>query len=245
MKGADSLRGLVRKTEPKPIRIFMQDGKNDHLLPGQPWGSSFAGSWPINNQVMYEALEYAGYDATLVMGEGAHDNEQAAAILPDALRWLWRGYPAPIVVHEPATMKEPGWDPRGKPFAIVSPAEPWQRVGSAGSVGGLSADDAGNVFFIDGGTSRVYKADAAGSVTVWKEKASGVGALRVGADGAVYAAQPGLHRIVRWNGNGEKEMVVASDVTATALAVTREGTLYFTLLTPNIRLSGRSMLAAR
>src|ERR1700737_1668624 len=27
MKGADSLPGLVRKTEPKPIRIFMQDGK--------------------------------------------------------------------------------------------------------------------------------------------------------------------------------------------------------------------------
>ncbi|MCU1322612.1 MAG: putative esterase [Acidobacteriaceae bacterium] len=228
MKGADSMPALVRKTEPKPIRVFMQDGKNDHILPGQPWGWSFAGSWPIQNQVMYEALKYAGYDATLVMGDGAHDTKQAGAILPDALRWLWRGYPEPIVVKEPASMTEPGWDPRGKPFAIVSASEGWQRVGDASSVAGLSADDAGSAFFFDRGTSRIYKADAAGTVTVWKEGISGVGALRAGADGALYAAQPGLHRIVRWNRNASgRETVVASEVTATGLAVTRDGTVYF------------------
>lgn len=55
MKGADSMPALVRKTEPKPIRIFMQDGRNDHIVPAEPYGVSFAGSWPINNQVMFEA----------------------------------------------------------------------------------------------------------------------------------------------------------------------------------------------
>ena len=33
MKGADGLPALVRRTEPKPIRIFMQDGTNDHIVP--------------------------------------------------------------------------------------------------------------------------------------------------------------------------------------------------------------------
>ncbi len=33
MKGADSMPALVRRTEPKPIRIFMQDGTNDHIVP--------------------------------------------------------------------------------------------------------------------------------------------------------------------------------------------------------------------
>jgi gluconolactonase len=33
MKGADALPALVRKTEPKPIRIFMQDGTADHMFP--------------------------------------------------------------------------------------------------------------------------------------------------------------------------------------------------------------------
>ena len=97
MKGADAMPALVRKTEPKPIRIFMQDGTADHIVPAEPYGTSFAGSWPINNQVMYEALEFAGYDVKLEMGTEAHNTKQAGAIMPDALRWLWRGYPEPIV----------------------------------------------------------------------------------------------------------------------------------------------------
>ena len=56
MKGADGLPALIRKTEPKPIRIFLQDGKNDHIVPGEPYGTFYAGSWPINNQVMFEAF---------------------------------------------------------------------------------------------------------------------------------------------------------------------------------------------
>jgi enterochelin esterase-like enzyme len=102
MKGADALPALIRKTEPKPIRVFLQDGKNDHIVPAEPYGTYFAGSWPINNQVMFEAFESTGYDAKLVMGDGGHDIEQAAAIMPEALRRLWRGYPDPIVVHEPS-----------------------------------------------------------------------------------------------------------------------------------------------
>src|SRR3984893_9277949 len=120
MKGADALPALIRRTEPKPIRIFLQDGKNDHIIPSEPYGTYFAGSWPINNQVMFEALESAGYDAKQVMGDGGHDMEQPASIMPEALRWLWRGYPDRIIVHEPAAMSQPGWDPRGKVYSVVS-----------------------------------------------------------------------------------------------------------------------------
>jgi gluconolactonase len=62
MKSADQLPALVRKTEPKPLRIFMQDGTGDHIVTGEPYGTFYAGSWPINNRVMYEGLEYSGYD---------------------------------------------------------------------------------------------------------------------------------------------------------------------------------------
>ncbi len=58
MKGADALPALIRKTEPRPLRVFLQDGKNDHIVPAEPYGTFFAGSWPINNQVMFEALQY-------------------------------------------------------------------------------------------------------------------------------------------------------------------------------------------
>src|SRR5882757_10970816 len=102
MKGADGLPALIRKTEPKPIRIFLQDGKNDHIVPAEPYGTFYGGSWPINNRVMFEAFESAGYDVKLVIGDEGHNMKQGAAIMPEALRWLWRGYPKPIVAQEPA-----------------------------------------------------------------------------------------------------------------------------------------------
>src|SRR4051812_11448155 len=141
MKGADGLPALIRKTEPKPIRIFLQEGKNDHIVPGQPWGTFYGGSWPINNEVMYQALQSAGYDAKLVMGEEGHNMRQGAAIMPEALRWLWHGYPAPIAVQEPAVMSQPGWDPRGKVYSTVTAAQPWEQVG--GTYGGVASPAAG------------------------------------------------------------------------------------------------------
>lgn len=227
MKGADSLPALVRKTEPKPIRVFMQDGKNDHIIPGAPFGFAFSGSWPINNQVMYEALQYGGYDATLVMGEGAHDMKQGAAILPDALRWIWRGYPQPVVVHEPEAEKLPGWDPRGKPYSIVSADQGWEAVGGTySSTDSPTSDDVGNVYFADPGASRIYKVAANGTVTLFRENTFGARALRVAPDGLLYAAQSARSHIVSYLPTGQ-EQTVARDVDADGLALTRSGRLYF------------------
>ncbi|MGA9800070.1 MAG: alpha/beta hydrolase-fold protein [Terriglobales bacterium] len=228
MKGADALPALIRKTEPKPIRIFLQDGKNDHLVPAEPYGTYFAGSWPINNQVMFEAFESTGYDVRLEMGTGGHDIEQSSAIMPEALRWLWRGYPAPITVHEPAAMTQPGWDPRGKVYSVVSADKPWQRIGeSYGSVASPTGDKEGNVFFSDPAGDRIYKSDSEGGVTLFKDHSRGAKALRVGPDGLVYASQPGLKRIVVYSAGGD-EKVVAENVVAKDIAITAQGTLYFT-----------------
>ena len=128
MKGADGLPALIRKTEPKPIRIFLQAGKNDHIAPNQPWGTFYGGSWPINNQVMLEAFQFAGYDVKLELGDEGHNMKHGAAILPEALRWLWRGYPAPITAKEPAALNQPGWDPRGRVSSIVSASSQWEKV---------------------------------------------------------------------------------------------------------------------
>ena len=228
MKGADSLPGLVRKTEPKPIRVFMQDGDHDHIVPTEPYGTFFGGSWPISNQVMFEALEYSGYDAKLVMGSGGHDMQQAGAILPDAFRWLWRDYPNPIVVHEPEAMQRPDWDPRGKPYATVSADQPWQQVeGNYGAAVSPTADRDGNVYFADPAASRIYKLTPHGKVTLFNANGSGVAALRVGPDGRLYASQPSLRRIVSFEPGGN-ERTVARDVEARDIAMTAKGTLYFT-----------------
>src|SRR5258708_16802809 len=56
MRGGDQYPGLIRKTEPKPLRIFLEDGSAD------TWNPAF-GSWWLANQDMETALAYA--DTTL------------------------------------------------------------------------------------------------------------------------------------------------------------------------------------
>src|SRR5215813_1568569 len=228
MKGADGLPALIRKTEPKPIRIFLQEGKNDHVVAGQPYGTFYAGSWPINNQVIYEAFQFAGYDAKLVMGEEGHNMKQGGSIMPDALRWLWRDYPKPIVAKEPEAMGQPGWDTRGKVYSTVWADKPWEQVGSTyGALAGIAPDREGNVFFADPAANRIYRSDSVGKLSIFKDNTSGAAALRMGADARLYAAQPGRKRIVSYGASGD-EKVVAQNVDVTDFAITAKGAIYFT-----------------
>ncbi|MBS1824183.1 MAG: SMP-30/gluconolactonase/LRE family protein [Acidobacteria bacterium] len=163
MKGADGLPALIRRTEPKPIRIFLQAGKNDHVVPNQPQGTFYAGSWPINNHVMYEAFQFAGYDANFVLGDEGHNMKHGAAIMPDALRWLWR--PEPIVVKEPAAFEKEGWDPRGKVYSTVWASKGWEQVqgpNTAAADAGKTAS--GSAYAVNGKT--VVLRDKAGKTRV-------------------------------------------------------------------------------
>ena len=65
LRGGNGLPLLIRKTEPKPIRVFLQDGRNDL--------NNYTGNWFIANQDMLSAFEYAGYDVSHEWGDGAHN----------------------------------------------------------------------------------------------------------------------------------------------------------------------------
>jgi len=84
IRGGHVYPALIRKTEPKPIRVFLQDGSGD--LDNQH------GNWPLANQQMAAALKFAGYDYKFVYGEGGHNGIHGGAILPESLRWLWRDF---------------------------------------------------------------------------------------------------------------------------------------------------------
>ena len=73
---------MIRKTPPKPIRVFLQDGANDL--------DNNNGNWPLANQQMSKSLEFAKYDYKFVFGEGFHSNKHGKAIMPESLKWLWR-----------------------------------------------------------------------------------------------------------------------------------------------------------
>lgn len=83
--GGHNYEAMIRKTKPKkPIRVFLQDGANDL--------DNANGNWPLANQQMAKALQFAGYDYRFVYGQGFHSNVHGRAILPESLRWLWRDY---------------------------------------------------------------------------------------------------------------------------------------------------------
>lgn len=82
IRGGHVYPALIRKTPPKPIRGFFQDGIND--LDNQH------GSWPLGNMEMQAALKFAKYDFRYVWGHGGHSAKLGGAVFPDTMRWLWR-----------------------------------------------------------------------------------------------------------------------------------------------------------
>ena len=89
MRGGNDYPALVRKYEPKPIRIFLQDGMKD------AWNPLF-GEWWEQNLLMESALDFAGYEEIAHWDRGGHSIWHGTRMFPDAMRWLWKGWPTPV-----------------------------------------------------------------------------------------------------------------------------------------------------
>lgn len=92
MRGGQDIQVLVRKTEPKPIKVVLQDGYSD------TWNPLF-GSWYEANRMLASALEFAGYDCRFDWAEGGHSVRRASEIFPETVEWL---------LFEPANPKPTG-----------------------------------------------------------------------------------------------------------------------------------------
>lgn len=211
LRGGNVYADLIRKTETKPLRVFLQDGRNDLNI--------YAGSWYLANQDIASALEFAGYDSKFVVGDEGHNSKHGGAILPDALRWLWRDYPKPV-----ATPAGGGQTVA----AILDPASDWELVSQGHKfTEGAAVDRDGNVYFVDIPGNRIYKIGADGKAGLFREDTGGASGLMFGADGRLYAAQGGRRRIVAYTPDGA-EKVLAEGVASNDLAVSARGDVYFT-----------------
>src|SRR5438093_2564996 len=211
LRGGDAYPTLIRKTEPRPIRVFLQDGSRDLDI--------YSGNWWLGNQAMASALEYAGYDVRFVPGDRGHDGVQGSAILPDALRWLWRDGKDPITASKGRPDAE-----RHYAAEILDPAQEWRTVSPGHTQAASPAVDApGDVYFTDRG--RIHRIDhATGRVGVFKEDAAASG-LAFGSDGRLYAAQPMKRRIVAFAPQGN-EAVIARGIEADQLVVGGHGEIW-------------------
>jgi enterochelin esterase-like enzyme/sugar lactone lactonase YvrE len=221
LRGGDAYPSLVRKTEPKPIRIYMADTSGDV--------DNAAGSWWWANQQMASALKYMGYDVRFDQAEGyAHNADFGGARFPDAMKWLWR--------KEKHT---PTFDTRGDLggdltlLNLLVPGESWEIVAGAEKLGfadALCSDKAGNVYFCDMKAPAVYRINATDSSKseIAKESVSG---LEFSPDGSLlYACQGSKNRVISINpGTGEVKTVAEGVlIRPNDLAVTSDGYILFT-----------------
>jgi sugar lactone lactonase YvrE len=194
--------------ETKPIRVFLQDGLQDINI--------------YSNYELGAALRDAGYDYKLVIGTEGHNSKHSSAILPDALRWLWREHPKPIAKPVGGTRHYLTNN------VIPEPDQNWEVVSQGhASVGGAAADKNGELFFSDPSNNRIYRIADGGRATVFKENTGGAGRLMFGSDGRLYACQTGKKRVVAYSADG-KESVVADGIAAQDLAVNTKGDVYVT-----------------
>jgi enterochelin esterase family protein len=83
----------VRESPKKPIRIFMQDGRNDNRALNANGNYDQTRDWFYQNVRLMQALTEKGYEVNYAWGMNRHGQKMGGAILPEMMRWLWRDQP--------------------------------------------------------------------------------------------------------------------------------------------------------
>ena len=213
LRGGNVYPTLVRKVEPKPIRVFLEDGSNDLNI--------YGGDWWMANQELERALIFAGYEVEHNWGTGGHNGKHATEVFPDAMRWLWKGWPEPVKAGKGSSQIQ----------EIVVPGETWELVGEGYKfTEGPAANSKGQVWFNDVGDSKTYKVEPAGTVTLVNPGSGRANGQAFGPDNRRYNVVGQLDQIIA---SGDTTSVtpmtiVADGIAGNDLVVTYDGGLYVT-----------------
>jgi len=93
IRGGHAYPDIVLKSDKKPIRIFMQDGRNDNRALNADGTYDETRDWFYQNVRLMEALTKKGYEVNYAWGMNRHGQAMGGAILPEMMRWLWRDQP--------------------------------------------------------------------------------------------------------------------------------------------------------
>lgn len=211
LRGGGRYANLIRKTEPKAIRIFLQDGSNDLNI--------YAGDWWMANQTMERALTYARYEVAHAWGEGGHNGKHQGAVFPDAMRFLWKDWPKPV---------QAGVLPAERIGPVLIPGEGWELVGEGYQLTEGSATNAkGEFFFTDIPTGKAYTLDAAGKPVEYIADTKKANGQAFGTDGRLYAVATATKQILAYDAD-KKVSVIAEGIAGNDLVVAHNGNVYVT-----------------
>jgi len=214
LRGGESYSTLVRKTEPKPLRIFLQDGSNDL--------NTYGGDWWLANQAMLRSLQWAGYEVHHEFGEGPHSGKHGIAIFPDVMRWLWKDHgKVRVSTHLDRSKSEATtFLVDGEDWEVVSHGHQWAE--------GLAVTDDGTLYFTDVHASELYKVSPGGDVSLVVTDTGRANGLALGIDGKLYGASGGAQQIRAWDLETMEMEVVSAGTFANDIVVRHDGTIYYT-----------------
>ncbi len=211
LRGGQNYSTLIRKYEPKPIRVFLQDGSNDNNI--------YGGDWWMANQSMERSLVFAGYEVSHAWGEGAHSGKHGTSLFPDAIRWLWKDWPAPV---------KNGVTKNNTVTDLLIPGEGWQLVGDGyRSTEGPAVNAKGEVFFTDSPNNKIYKAGLDGKVSQFIADSKRGSGQAFGPDGRLYVVTNGEEKVIAYDAAG-KATVIAEGFNGNDIVVAGNGNVYVT-----------------
>jgi len=213
LRNGDRFPDLIRKTEPKPIRVFQQDGAIDLNL--------YAGSWPIANKDIAAALDWAGYQHRFDFGTTNHDSKQSGPLFPEALKWMWQDYDKPIVA---------GSNPKQPVMEVIDASQTWEVVSEGHKfTEGPTPDAEGNLYFTDIPNNRIWKIGIDGKPEVFAEDTNGANGLKIHPDGRLFACQGKVNRVVAYDVKTRKPTTIAEGIQeCNDLVITHGGQIYVT-----------------
>ena len=216
LRGGNELPVLVRKTEPKPLRIFLQDGRNDLDI--------YCGSWWVANQDMLSSLTWAGYEVNHEWGEGGHNRKHGNAIFPDVMRWLWKGW------DEDSTVRTHLDKSKGRAVDFLEDGNEWELVSEGhGFTEGPAINADGELFFTDLQGSKIWRIGQDGKEVLFQADTGSTNGLAFAPDGkTLYGCQRVPGRLVSWNIDSGEMTVHAEKVRPNDVVVAHDGTVYFT-----------------
>ena len=212
LRGGDEYPTLIRQTEPKPLRVFLQDGKNDLNI--------YGGDWWMANQTMQRALEFAGYEHTHRWDEGGHSRKEGTLILREALAWLWKDHgKKPVSVHpDQCRSRAAEWLVPGEGWQLLSVGHNWAE--------GLAVAADGTVYFTDVPDSELFQISPDGEESLFAKDTARANGIAIGPKGKnlftagtevrIYDLQSGDFR------------TIISEAFANDIVVSNSGDLYYT-----------------
>jgi len=205
LRGGDVYPTLVRKSEPKPIKVFLQDGSSDLNI--------YGGDWWVANQAMLSALTFAGYDVRHVWGDGGHNSKQGASVFPDAMRWLWKDVDQPI---------EPKLSERHGLANVLITGQDWELVSQGHQFAeGPAVSPTGDVFFTNVPAGEIWKVTADGGAAIFRRDLPGASGLMFDKAGNLYVTLSRNQEIIKIDPQG-KSVVLANEIACNDLVVVNE-----------------------